>query len=60
MAGDDELVEHGVRLEWDAPLGPSPLQVIKQQALILAGSGEREDFKLAERLFAALPELRNV
>jgi hypothetical protein len=38
----------------------TPLQVIKQQALVLAGSGDREDFKLAERLFRALPELRDV
>jgi hypothetical protein len=50
---------HGIPLEFYAP-AMTPLQIIKQQALILAGSGRREDFKLVERLFAALPELRDV
>jgi hypothetical protein len=59
MAGEDELRGHGIELEFYAP-AMTPLQRIKQAAVELAGSGRREDFKLAERLFAALPELRDV
>lgn len=56
MADD---VQHGIELEFYSP-PMTPLQIIKREALLLAGTGNREDFKLAERLFAALPELRNV
>jgi hypothetical protein len=51
--------EHGIELEFEQP-PLTPLQKIKAAALELAGTGSREDFKLAERLFKALPELRNV
>jgi hypothetical protein len=55
----DWAKRHGIELEFNAP-AMTELQIIKAAALRLAGSGRREDFKLVERLFAALPELRNV
>jgi hypothetical protein len=36
------------------------LAAIKREALRLAGNGTREGHKFAERLFEAIPELRNV
>jgi hypothetical protein len=36
------------------------LATIKAEALRLGSNGTREGFKFAERLFLALPELKNV
>ena len=38
----------------------SALATIKSEAMRLASNGTRDGFKFAERLFAALPELKNV
>jgi hypothetical protein len=46
----------GIALDFEQP--ESPLGKLKAEAARLAGSGRREDFKLIQRLFDALPELK--
>jgi hypothetical protein len=54
-----KLADHGCRIEFPKPR-KSALQKIKVEALRLAGNGSRTGFQFAQRLFAALPELRDV
>lgn len=49
---------HGVALDFP-PSPDTAFANLKREALRLAGSGNRDDFKVVQRLFDALPELRS-
>jgi len=49
---------HGVALDFPPP-PDTALANLKREALRLAGSGNRGDFKVVQRLFDGLPKLRS-
>jgi hypothetical protein len=57
--GRKKTTSHGCPLDFPKPR-QSALAAIKREALRLAGNGTREGFLFSERLFRALPELREV
>jgi hypothetical protein len=54
----NETARHGCRVDFLRPRS-SALARIKGEVVHLGNDGTREGFKFAEKLFRALPELRN-
>jgi hypothetical protein len=54
-----KTTSHGFRLDFQNTR-KTALQKIKIDVMRIGGNGTRQGFKLARRIFAALPELRNI